>query len=105
MPRVHASLLRGQAAPAARRLVSVVLIVALIAIGGLALVATWVAALLALIVACCLALDLTVARMSAEDPCLALDLSVACMSAEDPVLRHFRRQLAALPETVHPQGY
>jgi small neutral amino acid transporter SnatA (MarC family) len=82
-------LLRGRTAPAARRLVSVVLIVALIAIGGLAVLATWVAALLAFIVACGLALDLIVARMSAEDP----------------VLRRFRRQLAALPETVHPHGY
>jgi hypothetical protein len=81
--------LLGATAPATRRFVSVVLIVALITIGGLAVLATWVAALLAFVVACC----------------LALDLIVAGMSSEDAVLRRFRRQLAALPETVHPQGY
>jgi hypothetical protein len=89
--RTHAPsaspLLLGRTAPAARRLVSIVLILALLTIGGAAVLATWVGALLAFFVACCLALDLIVAEMRSEDA----------------LLRRFRRQLAALPETAHPQ--
>ena len=76
-------------ATATRHLVGVFLIVALVGIGGVAALATWVSVWPASVLACY----------------LALVLVGIVMSSEGVALRRFRRQLAALPETVHPQGY
>ncbi len=80
----------GRTASAARHVGGVGLIVLLIGIGGVAAAAAWSSSLLGFVAGCCVVLVV---------------VTVVWMSREDVVLRHFRRQLAALPETAHPQGY
>jgi hypothetical protein len=89
-PPTATSLPRRRTAPTALPLVGVGLVAALIAIAGVAALAALVSPLLAVFVACSVAF---------------VTLLVVGTCREDLALRRFRRDLAALPETVHPLGY
>jgi hypothetical protein len=88
-PQAASPLPRARTAAAARYVGIVGLIVLLIGI-GVAAAAAWSSSLLGFVAACSVALVV---------------VAVVWTSREDVVLRRFRRQLAALPETAHPHGY